>query len=235
VCVVHINCPIYLMLRAMLLVLWKSVHCHYAKAATGSQTDHVPKTLSHSEYGLQIKFTHKTLLPPPPSHVFSMQEFKDGAPLEENDNGAIRRGTDKMGAFACLCGCVRCWPCENPVRSATMRGVTTHYLLLLLMFSKKRAPKAKPPITNHYPPPPLHPTGADDKPVSILACGHAYCNSCLLQSLERERTPRCPICRRTLDESPGPDGGGPQPPGGGGGGGGGDGESLLLLLCVFAR
>lgn len=24
-------------------------------------------------------------------------------------------------------------------------------------------------------------TGADDKPVSILACGHAYCNTCLLQ------------------------------------------------------
>lgn len=30
------------------------------------------------------------------------QEFKDGAALEENDNGAVRRGTDKLGELSFL-------------------------------------------------------------------------------------------------------------------------------------
>lgn len=35
------------------------------------------------------------------------QEFKDGAALEENDNGAVRRGTDKLGApYLSVCVCV---------------------------------------------------------------------------------------------------------------------------------
>lgn len=56
---------------------------------------------------------------------------------------------------------------------------------------------------------------------------HTY----ITQALERERIPRCPICRRTLDEGAE----GQQPPGGGGGGGGGDGTSGCVCAWTLFR